>query len=169
MRMILLAGAAVLATITPAAAQAPGSRPTRDFVAAAGQSDAYEMLAADDALAQSADPQVQAFARMMLHDHGQTSEAMQHAAASAGLEPPPTSPGSDQAALLAALQGLRGKDFDKAYWHQQALAHRSTLVVVQTYATNGDTPAVKQAAAAALPMIRMHLQTAEQMAAQSGS
>ena len=146
-------------------AQEPGSRQTREFVQAAGESDTFEIMEAQAALAQSSDPQVLAFARQMIHDHGETSRALQEATMRAGLKPPPMAVGANQAPFLAALQSMRGPEFDKTYWRQQALAHRSALTVEQGYATDGDTPAIRQAAAAAIPTIQAHLAMAEQMVA----
>ena len=153
---------------SPASAQAQGSKATRDYVQAAGQSDAFEMLEAQTALTQSADPQVRAFAQMMLADHGRTSQALQQATATSGLTPPPMGVGADQAPLLGALQGLRGREFDQAYWRHQVLGHRSALTATQIYAASGDDAAVRQAAQAAVPIIQAHLQKAEQMAAMTG-
>ena len=155
----LLAGLALV----PAAAQEPGSRRTREFVQAAGESDAFEIMEAEAALAQSTDPRVTAFARQMIRDHGETSRQLVDATARAGLKPPPTGLSTAQSPFLAALQSLRGLEFDKTYWKQQALAHRSALTVEQQYAATGDAPAVRQAAVAAIPLIQSHLAMAEQM------
>lgn len=148
----------------PALAQQKGSRMTRDYVAAAGQSDAFEMMEAETALTQSSDPQVRAFAQQMLRDHGQTSQTLRAATQRSGLRPPPMGLGADQAPLLAALQGVRGPAFDKMYWRHQVIGHTSALVTAQRYASTGDDPAVKQAAAAAVPIISGHLAEAERMA-----
>jgi len=167
MRTSALLGAAALVVLAlPAGAQAPGSAQTRNYVAAAGQSDTFEMLEADTALAQSEDPKIRAFAQQMLRDHGQLRQALGQATARAGMMPPPTSVGADQAPLLAALQSLHGADFDRAYWQHQALAHRSALTATQSYAANGDSAPVREAAAAAVPIITAHLGMAEQMQAQ---
>jgi putative membrane protein len=162
---VLLIGAAS----APAVAQEPGSRETRDYVQAAEESDTFEMMEAYTALAQSTDPQVIAFARRMIRDHGQTGRRLREATAQAGLMPPPAAVGAAQSPFLAALQSARGHDFDMLYWRQQALAHRSALTVTQLYAETGDAPAVRQAAAAAVPLIRAHLAMAEQMSARAGS
>lgn len=162
MAAALLVGGAVASA---ASAQEPGSRQTREFVQAAGESDTLEIMEAQIALAQSSDPQVLAFARQMIQDHGETSRTMQEATARAGLKPPPMAVGANQAPFLAAVQSLRGPEFDKAYWQQQALAHRSALTVEQDYAASGDAPAVREAAAAAVPTIQAHMTMAEQMVA----
>ena len=124
-----LAGVAVVAAVwaAPAIAQDRGSRRTREFVEAAGQSDAFQMLESRTALAESKDPQVRDFAERMIREHGGTAEALRQATAQSGLAPPPMQVGSGQAQFLAALQSLRGREFDRAYLRQQALAHRSGL------------------------------------------
>ncbi len=161
-----LLAAAMLASA--ASAQDAGSRSTREFVQAAGESDAFEIMAAQAALAQSQDPQVRTFAQQMIRDHGETSRALQDATASAGLKPPPMQMGEGQASLLGALQSARGREFDQLYWRQQALAHRAALTTEQYYAASGDVPAVQKAAGAAVPRIQSHLAMAEQMSARSG-
>ena len=161
-----LAAAAIIA-VTPAAAQT-GSRPTREFVQAAGQSDQFEILESRTVLTQSTDPQVRAFAEQMIRDHEETGRTLRQATTSSGLEPPPMGLGDDQARLLSELQSLRGREFDRAYARHQALAHRSALVVEQGYAASGDVPAVRQAAASAVQMISAHLAAADQLHARLG-
>lgn len=170
MRKIILASIVAfgLSVPTMAMAQDKGSAKTRDYVAAAGQSDAFEMLEADTALAQSADPQVRAFAQHMLQDHTRLAAMLREAAIKSGVTAPSMGVGADQAPLLGALQGLHGPDFDRAYWTHQALAHRSALTTTQLYAANGDDRAIRDAAAAAVPVIAEHLAMAERMQATTG-
>lgn len=152
----------------PASAQDPGSRQTREFVQAAGQSDQFEIMEAQTVLGQSTDPQLRAFAQQMIRDHGETSRVLQQATARAGLKPPAPGISADQALLLGALQSQRGPEFDRTYVRHQALAHRAALTVEQAYGATGDDPAVRQAAAAAIPIISSHLAMAEQMQATLG-
>lgn len=162
-KRISLAALAAVAMTAPVFAQDAGSRGTREYIQAAGESDTFEMMEAYSALAESKDPQVIAFAREMIRDHGETSRKLREAAARAGLAPPPMAVGAGQSPFLASLQSARGREFDKTYWEQQALAHRSALTVTQRYAASGDTAAIREAAAAAVPIIRRHLAMAEQM------
>ncbi len=152
----LAAGSAVQAQ-TPIPPSAP------DFAIAAAQSDTYEILAADDALTQSQNPQVRAFAEQMAQDHIRTRASLQSAVSGAGLESPPRAMSSDQASTLAALQSLRGADFDKAYARQQVLAHSQALAVEQSYASDGKEAHLQDAARGAVPIIQHHLDMAQQL------
>lgn len=160
---LALAAVAVALPLVSAAAPA-GSRATREFVQAASASDIFEALEAQSALAQSSDPQVRGFANQMIKDHEQLHRSLLDAASRAGLSPPEPGISGDQAALLAALQSLRGQDFDKAYFRHQELAHRAALATVQDYVAHGDQPAVRAAAEEAVPIISHHLQMAEPLA-----
>jgi len=144
----------------PAIAQDTGSRQTREFVQAAGESDTFEIMEAYSALAQSKDPQVRAFAQQMIHDHSETSRQLREATTRAGLKPPPMAVGSSLSPFLASLQSQRGAEFDKVYWQQQALAHRAALTVEQRYAADGDNPELRRTAAGAIPLIQAHLSVA---------
>lgn len=169
MRTVTVFGIATLALIpSPAAAQSMGSAATRNYVDAAGQSGAFERLEADTALAQSSDPQVRNFAQQMLQDHNLLDQELRQATTRAGVVPPPTGVGADQAPLLSALQSLRGTDFDHAYWQHQVLVHQSALISTQNYATAGDSAPIRQAASAAVAVITRHLEMAKRMQAASG-
>jgi putative membrane protein len=161
----ILAGAALVTALgtTGAGAQTPIPPSAPDFAMSAAQSDAYEIAAAQDALTQSQNPQVRAFAQEMIQDHAQTSESLRRAALAAGLAPPPPAMSSDQASMLSALQSLRGADFDKAYARQQVLAHSQALAVEQSYAAAGTEADLKAAARDATPIIQRHLDMAQQL------
>jgi len=169
--IVRLLAVAMLVTCLASAsssAQEPGSRQTREFVQAAGESDAFEMAEAYSALAESKNPQLLAFARQMIRDHAATSRALKDATMRAGLKPPPMGVGAGQAPFLAALQSQHGIDFDRTYWRQQVLAHISALVVERVYAANGDTPSVRAAAVAAVPLVQSHLAMVEAISAKGG-
>jgi putative membrane protein len=161
-------GAAIL-LVAPTAAQEPGSRQTREFVQAAAQSDAFEILEGETVLTGSRDPRVQAFAKQMIKDHQQTSRALVDAAARAGLAPPAMALSGDQAGFLGALQSLKGDNLDRTYARQQVLAHRSAIVVEQMYSASGDDPNLRQAAASAVPTIQAHAAMAQEMATMLGA
>jgi putative membrane protein len=148
---------------TPSLAQEAGSPQTRNFVAAAAQSDNFEIAEAQSALAESKDPRILAFARQMIEAHSETRRQLEAATARAGLKPPPTGISGDQASFLGALQSQKGREFDIVYARQQVLAHRAALVVAQQYAASGDQADLRKVADAASPVIASHLKMAEQI------
>jgi len=158
--------ASVVGTVAQAQDRVPP--PPREFAMDAAQSDQYEIAAAEDALGQSQNPQVRAFAQRMIDDHTRSGEALRQAAIASGLPPPPHAMDSDQAVLLAALQSLRGPDFDRTYAKQQVLAHRQALAVEQSFASEGTDPNLRRVARSSVPMIQQHLELAQQMRAAVG-
>jgi putative membrane protein len=143
--------------------EGPRTPTPQEFAQAMAQSDGYELAAAQDALAQSRDPRVRAFADQMLADHGRTAQALRAAAQAAGIEPPQPHVGGEQMRFLASLQSLRGAEFDREYARQQVLAHTSALTTARGYAQKGSDPHLRGAAASAAPVIEHHLQMARQM------
>jgi putative membrane protein len=160
--LTVLAFAGALGSRT-AAAQTAVPPTTPDFALSTMQSDAYEIAAAHDAMAQSHTARVQAFAKQMIEDHTRMSESLGRAVTAAGLPQPPLAMSSDQAAMLAALQGLRGAEFDQAYARQQVLAHRQALAVTQSYAASGADANLRKVAQGGAPTIQHHLEMAEQI------
>ena len=166
MRTPAIAAAATAAFLAAAfAAQADPPRPmsTKDFVAAAAQSDQFEIMEARLAIVEGRDARVHDFAQQMIEAHTGTAEAMREANTAAGLPPPPEGMSGDQSMLLSALQAQRGLDFDKAYVRHQVLGHTQALAVEQDYASMGSDPTVRRAASAAVPIIQRHLEKARQL------
>jgi putative membrane protein len=142
-------GMASASDMTPTAAM--------PYVAMAGASDQYEIQSSQLALQQATSPAVKQFAQMMIQHHTQTTQQLMTAAQSAGLTPPPPQLMPMQARMIADLQGKTGASFDRTYIQQQTKAHQMALALHSTYARDGDTPALKQAAAAATPIVQQHL------------
>jgi putative membrane protein len=162
---VFIGGVASAAVVTAATAQALTRTPIppgpKDFASDAVQASQYEIEAAQIAQTQSQTPNVRAFAQEMIDDHTRSQAAMRQAAAASGLPAPPLAISSDQARLLAALQSVRGADFDKLYARQQVLAHTQALAVEQSYASSGPDGALRHAARSDLPMIQHHLEEAK--------
>jgi putative membrane protein len=151
-----------------AVAQTPIPPSPKDFVMAASESDHYEILAATVATIQGQDPRVRTFAEEMIRDHMRLAESLRQAALASGLPPPDPGLSSDEASLLATLQGARGSEFDKTYARQQELAHAQAVAVEESFAAAGADPNLKKAADSALPTIRDHLKMARQLRADLG-
>jgi putative membrane protein len=157
------AGLALSLGAATATAQTAIPPSAKDFALAATQSDQYEIEAGWVAVTQSQNPRVRAFAQQMIDAHTRTQQDICTAATASGLAPPPLAMSSDQAALLSALQSLRGTDFDQAYARQQVLAHDQALAVEQSYAAAGTDPNLTALARVGTPLIQHHLEMAQQI------
>ena len=141
----------------------------KDFVGSVSQSNQYEILAATVATVQSHDPRVVSFAEAMISQHVHMDEQLRGASDASRLPPPNSGISSDQAALLSALQSLRGTDFDRTYAAQQILAHAQAVAVIQSFAKDGRDKALKRMAQSALPIVKEHLKLAQQLSSDVGA
>jgi putative membrane protein len=139
-------------------ASAPG------FVTAAANSDRFEVEAGQLARQRSHNPQVRAFAQMMITAHTATTRELTSALheANSTLTPPAQLPNN----LTDDLNHLRqasDADFDLAYMNGQVDGHQNALNVMQRYAQDGDVPAVRAFAAATAPHVQEHLTRAREI------
>jgi putative membrane protein len=133
------------------------------YVAMAGASDLYEIQSSQLALTKAQRPEVRQFAQMLVTHHTQTTQQVTAAAAAAGLTPPPPQLMPMHAQMIAALEAASAASFDSTYLSQQILAHEQALALHGNYARNGNAPALKAAAAAAVPIVQSHLDQARQL------
>jgi putative membrane protein len=138
------------------------------YVDAAGKSDMYEIESSKLALQKSQNPQIKAFANAMIRDHTKTTKATMAAAKKAGMNPPPPAPDAGVTASLTELQNASGADFDRLYLGQQMPAHQAALDLHRSYAANGDQPALKASAKAAVPIVQRHIDMAHKDAGKMG-
>jgi len=142
----------------PAAAKAQAAA----YVKAAGMSDLYEITSSRIALQKSKNEEVRRFAQMMIDHHMQTTAATVRAAKQDGLSPMPPKLGAAEASI-GELRRASAADFDRLYIGQQLPAHQAALDLHQSFAANGDKPALKTSAQSAVPIVQQHIQMLEQM------
>jgi putative membrane protein len=145
-----------------------------DFRHQAMASDAFEIQSSKIALGQSQNPQVKAFAKMMIHDHSLTTK---HLLRGSGMTQADidtkTQPGPDgkyaandfidqpHADMLDKIGSESGKSFDSDYMSDQVSGHKDAVAMFQDYSQNGDDPKLKAWAAKTLPTLQMHLSKAQ--------
>ena len=157
----LMLGAALALTIAgPAFAQV--MTPDK-YVMTAGASDLYERQSSELVLQSTQNPQVRAFATMMIDDHGKSTMEVKAAAQRSGLpaSPPQLTPLQNE--LMAELNAERGPARDALYIAQQKAAHGGALTVQKAYAMDGTDPALRSAAARIVPVVEHHIALLEQM------
>jgi putative membrane protein len=149
-------GAAVGAT----SAATVGAHDTGAFVSNASQSDMYEIDAAKMAEARSKNPEVKAFAKMMVTDHTAMMAAMKPLVMAAGQKPADKLDDRRQG-FLDNLKAASAADFDKTYIDQQVAGHEEALDLMKGYAKDGSDAGLKGGAEKAIPTVQKHLDKAK--------
>lgn len=177
MRIALLVAASLLATAcdnresddqtVPANSQMPGALNTGQaanapltaeaFAQTVAMSDMYEIAAGELALEKAESDQTREFARMMVTDHTRSTQGLREAIAGSGQTPAmPDALDIEHQSQIDTLRNLDGADFDRQYMTQQRVAHERALDLLQSYANNGDVPALRQFAQTTAPVVQKH-------------
>ena len=117
------------------------------------------------ALNTSSNDSVKMFAQLMIMDHGKAMTSLDSLASQYDNVTLPSTIDSAHAAMKTQLMALNGNAFDSAYIHGQIADHMKTISLFQGEASNGDRQALKDFANKSLPMLNMHLQLADSVAA----
>jgi putative membrane protein len=132
------------------------------FAMKAADLNMFEVEAAKLAATRSTNAEVKAFAKTMDAAHTKTGESLQAAITASGVAISlPMALSKDMQDDLDDLTKASNEDFDKKYADSQVDAHQAMLNLLQRYAQDGDTAAIKAFAAATAPTIQEHLNTAE--------
>lgn len=160
--LLLILAFAVGPVATSAAARGAATQ-DRTFVMGAGHAGAAEIAAAKLALTKTNSPSTIAFAKRMIRDHTALAAKLKLAARSVGLTPP-AAPSTAQTASISQLSKLTGAAFLKKYRAGEISAHKGAVALFTSESKHGQAPALKSAATAALPILKMHLKMAEALA-----
>ncbi|RQS58415.1 DUF4142 domain-containing protein [Burkholderia sp. Bp8963] len=130
-----------------------------EFVDRARLADVSEVQASQIALEKSTSPDVRAFAKQMVGDHGKANERLRALAARKGVP--------EQTVRIVnpdveALRDRSGRDFDTAYVSAAGPdAHREAIRLFENEARDGKDPDLRAYAKATLPTLRHHLAAAQ--------
>ena len=161
MKIAAIAGALVVSALaTSAFAQSPIA--ASDFAMKASVGNTFEVEESKLALKQAASPKVKAFAKMMIGDHSKAEKKLMMAAKGSGTTVAMSLDDPHQA-MVTALQGKTGADFDKAYVADQLQAHQDTAMLLTDYQKSGDDAKLKTWAKMTLPTVDMHLKKVQAM------
>lgn len=141
---------------------------TQTYIQHAGMSDLFEVESSKLALERSGREDVKAFARMMVEDHGRSTEKIKAAVARDGL-PAPAPPMLDATHLgkLNRLRSASGEAFDQAYLDMQLSGHKDALALHRSYARSGSAASLRTAAGEIVPVVEQHLQRLTAMTGRS--
>lgn len=127
------------------------------FVSNVAASDMFEIESAKLAADKAQSPALKSFAAMLRSDHEKSTADLKTAAGAAS--PPLTvAPELDaeKQAMLGALKGLSGAEFDKAFVDQQKTAHQKALTLLNGYSGAAGDP-LKDFAGKAATVVQGHL------------
>ncbi len=130
------------------------------YVQNAAASDLFEIETSRLALQQAASPAIKTYAQMMIDEHGKSSEELR-AAAQAARVPMAAALPADRQAQVAALQPLRGEQFDPLYLEQQRASHQDSLAKVNQYLAAAQPGPLKDHASKLTGVVQKHLNSLE--------
>src|ERR1700712_4872645 len=140
-----------------AKAQIPQPDPdttAKHFLIVASIKNLQEVSAGEQAIQKAKQPEVRAFAQMMIKDHGQSEQQLLQLAKTRGIALPPAATGGVKPDLLLA----GAANFDSAYVHAMSAGHGNTVQMFENYATTGKDLAVKAFAQQMVPTLKHHLE-----------
>ena len=121
-------------------------------------------LAADRA----SNSDVKSFANRMVRDHSGAGDELAQIASRLGI----SAPNEDDASfkqLFDRLSKLTGAEFDRTYMSEMVEGHMKAAGEIEGYANNGHNPDLKAWASKAAPVVREHLQMAQDISARIGA
>ena len=137
-------------------------RADRKFMDKAAQANLAEIQLGRLAQQNSQDPQVRQFGERMVRDHTQLNDQLMMAAQNMGVTLP-TSPSKKDQETMDKLSALNGAAFDKAYARDMVKDHRADIREFEHESKDAHSAQVRELASNALPIIREHLQLAENL------
>lgn len=160
---------ASLALTVPASAtlpippQAAATQQAQPFLFYAGAGDAFEITSSMILLSKSTNPEVRAFASMLIDHHTRTTNLALANAKASGVMAPPPEMSAMQKGMIGALHGAAPAAIDRLYLQQQVPAHQQALFLMSGYARSGDVPTLRQTAQSAVPIVQGHLAQAQSL------
>lgn len=147
---------------------ADGTMPTgpitdTDFYSRALDDGRKEVAAATLATTTASDAGVKSFANTLVKDHTAMNQKLAAAAGQSDAAAP-----SPDASATADLQGKTGADFDRAFVDKMVTDHQNAIAMFENAAQNASTDQAKSLAQDALPKLRAHLQTAQDLQGKLG-
>jgi putative membrane protein len=128
-----------------------------EFATKAGVGGMAEVDFSKIALSKTTDNEIKAFADMMVNDHGKANEELKTIATEKNITLP-VALDQDHQKKLNELNGLSGKDFDKAYVKAMVDGHEKTYNLLEEQQKDGDDKALVDFAAKTLPIVKGHLE-----------
>ncbi|MDQ6873404.1 MAG: DUF4142 domain-containing protein [Gemmatimonadota bacterium] len=158
----LAASSTAATTDSTAASAAPMT--DSNILAKESDGDSAEVVIGQYARAHAKDPQVRAYAKLLVDDHGKGLREVRALAKKLSITPqrPADDTVSQETAhTLQHLAMLKGRDFDTAFVAHEIEDHKTDIADAQKAAAAAQNPDVKQLVEKSLPELQKHLDRAE--------
>jgi putative membrane protein len=131
----------------------------KSFIMKVARASTNEVALSQLAASRSSNPDVKAFAQMMITDHTQANNDLGTLASSKGID---ITKAVDKGNIddVSSLSEKTGAEFDKAYAKKMYAAHEDAVKLFKKEATDGKDPEVVAFAAKYLETLSMHLEHA---------
>jgi putative membrane protein len=147
-----------------ASASTPAAMTDANILAKEDGGDSAEVTIGNVARTRASDPQVKAYAKMLVDDHGKGLGKVKALAKKLSITPqPPADDTTSQAVThtLAHLNTLKGYDFDTAFVQHEIADHKADIEDAHKAAAAAQNPEVKQLVEKSLPELQKHLDKAQ--------
>lgn len=160
-------GAPAVTDTGPAASEAAGALTDANIVALLDEANKADSAAGAYALSKATNPEVKAFAKLMMGDHHALRAAGQQLAKKLNVTPQPPADDPVQAAAtseMAALQTApKGPQFDRTYIEQEVAIHKAVLELAEKAHGQAKNEELKALIEQAKPVIERHYEMAEEI------
>jgi putative membrane protein len=136
------------------------SNEEKEFVVQAGEGGLAEVRQSEVARQKATNDEVKAFAERMVADHGKANEELQQLATNKGLVVP-TALNEQHQKAVEHLQGLSGREFDRAYMMHMVEDHQKVVALFENAEKTAQDAELKAWISGKLPTLREHLQHAQ--------
>jgi putative membrane protein len=133
----------------------PAPISAQEFLTAAAASNQFEIVTGQLAQERASAPEIKALGAEFVEHHTMLLQQGRAVAAKLGIVVPETLTPKQQR-IVARLQQLSGKRFDRKWLAAQIAAHREALALNLRGAIRGDVPEIRTLAQGALPIVAQH-------------
>lgn len=161
-KLTLVALAAGIVGLTATSALAAPSAQSKQFATKAAQSGLAEVQEGQLAQQNGGSAQVKQFGQTLVQDHTAANQNLQQIAQHQGITLP-DKPSSSQQSELKRLRGMSGQQFDRSFAQHEVQDHKQAIALFQQEAKNGKDPELQTFAQQTLPVLRKHLEMAQQL------
>lgn len=152
--------------VAPSSVAGGSSMTDANILAKETGGDSAEVAIGEFARTHASDPQVKAYAALLVRDHSKGRKEVQSLAKklALGLQPPvdDTTP-QETAHTIAHLATLKGYDFDTAFVRHEILDHKADIEDAHKAAAAAHAPEVKALVEKSLPELQKHLDRAQEL------